>query len=127
MDLSLQKLAEALSIRQQINALERRLSTLFGGRTGTSPKAFPTSPGKGRRRVILAAARAKLRAAAKARWANRRVGGATTAATKTKGGLTAAGRKKLSEVMKARWAARKSGSPKKKSKPPTGNRGTFKK
>ena len=57
---------------------------------------------------MSAATRAKLAAAARARWAQRK---GTTAAkappAKKKGGLTAAGRKKLSDAMKARWAARR--------------------
>jgi hypothetical protein len=127
MDLSLQKLTRALSLKQQINALEERLFTLFGGTRAPTSRALGKSRKKARRRPMSAASRAKLRAAAKARWANRRAGGPTAAATKTRGGLTAAGRKKLSDAMKARWAARKSGDAKKKSKPPTGNRGTSKK
>jgi hypothetical protein len=67
---------------------------------------------------MSAATRAKLAAAAKARWARRKGtgGGAAKAAPKAKakkGGLTAAGRKKLSEAMKARWAARRKAAGKK--------------
>ena len=39
MDLSLTKLTEALSIRNQINALESRLSSLFGGGSSSSSTA----------------------------------------------------------------------------------------
>jgi hypothetical protein len=65
---------------------------------------------------MSAATRAKLAAAAKARWARRKgTGGAAKAAPKAKkkGGLTAAGRKKLSDAMKARWAARRKAAGKK--------------
>lgn len=127
MDLSLQKLTQALSLRRQISTLESRLATLFARARASTSKALEKPRKKARRRPMSAASRAKLRAAAKARWANRSTGGPIAAARKTKSGLTAAGRKKLSDAMKARWAARKSGDAKKKSKPPTGNRGTSKK
>lgn len=63
---------------------------------------------------MSAATRAKLSAAAKARWAKQKRGSSTLAAGTSsskksgkKGGLTAEGRRKLSEAMKARWAARR--------------------
>ena len=116
MDLSLQKLNQAVSIRQQITALERRLAGLFGS-SGAVGASTVSSPGarRGRktgRRPMSAATRAKLATAAKARWAKRK-GSAAGASTTTKapgrkkGGLSAAGRKKLSDAMKARWAARR--------------------
>src|SRR5437867_8862284 len=102
MDLSLNTLKEAVSLREQIHTLERRLASLFG--TGDI-----TTPARSRaRRPMAASTRAKLSAAAKANWARRRSGGTLrTTAPKRKGGLTAAGRKKLSDAMKARWAARR--------------------
>ena len=108
MDLSLQKLKEAVSLREQIHSLEARLSSLFGGATQTSEGAPRRRRGK--RRPMSAATRAKLAAAARARWANvRKAEGATKPAKsrKRRSGLTAAGRKKLSDSMKARWAARR--------------------
>jgi hypothetical protein len=56
---------------------------------------------------MSAATRAKLAAAARARWAQRKGIAPAKAPAKKKGGLTAAGRKKLSDAMKARWAARR--------------------
>jgi hypothetical protein len=58
------------------------------------------------------AARAKIAAAARARWARVRAGkgGKAKAAKKSVrrgGGITAAGRRRLSQLMKARWAARR--------------------
>jgi len=60
------------------------------------------------------AARAKIAAAARARWARVRAGrGGAKAAKPAKkggkrgGGITAAGRRRLSQLMKARWAARR--------------------
>ena len=97
--ISLKSLEEAVSIRRQIDTLERRLSSILGA----------SSPGpstRGGRRRMSAATRAKLAAAAKARWARQKAGIKTTA-PKKKGGITAAGRKRLSQLMKARWAARR--------------------
>jgi len=99
MDTSLKSLEEALSIRREINTLEKRLASLLG--TALSRSAFRTG---GKR--MSAATRAKLSAAAKARWAKRKRTAVGKSAQK-KGGITPAGRKRLSQLMKARWAARK--------------------
>ena len=108
MDLSTRNLEQALSIRRQIDALERRFRVLVGGMSGGVSAAAPRSGGK---RRMSAAARAKIAAAARARWARFRAGrGGAKAAKKggkRKGGITAAGRKRLSQLMKARWAARR--------------------
>jgi hypothetical protein len=108
MDLSLKTLEEAVSIRRQIDTLERRLASILGGiSTGLTAKS-------GRRRMS-AATRAKLSAAARARWAKQKAGGKTgrTTSAGKKGGITAAGRKRLSQLMKARWAARRKAGRKK--------------
>ena len=97
MDMSLKSLEEALLIRRQIGTLEKRLASLLG--TASSRSVFKTG-GKG----MSATTRAKLSAAAKARWVKRKRSGVSKAARK-KGGLTPAGRKRLSQLMKARWAA----------------------
>lgn len=104
MDISVKDLQEAISIRQQIDNLQRRLSSLLRG-APQRPMA-PTAPG----RFFSPATRAKLAAAARARWARTR--GTVAAApakspAKRKGQLTPAGRRKLSQLMKARWAARR--------------------
>jgi hypothetical protein len=111
MDISVKDLQEAISIRQQIDNLQRRLSSLLRGaplQRPTGPTG-PTAPG----RFFSPATRAKLAAAARARWARRRgTGGAAPA--KKKGLLTPAGRRKLSQLMKARWAARRKAGGKQK-------------
>lgn len=111
MDLSLQKLTQALSLRQQISALEEKLSTLFGGSPSSSTGDGRRKGGRRSRRAMSPATRAKLAAAARARWARRKGTTATAPAAaagpRRRKGLTAAGRRKLSEAMKARWAARR--------------------
>jgi hypothetical protein len=99
MNTSAKALQEAISIRRQIDALEKRLSSILGG---SAPK--PIGPTGGR--YFSSATRAKLSAAAKARWA-RLKGTTKTAAARKKGELTPAGRRRLSQLMKARWAARR--------------------
>ena len=71
MDISIQALQEAVSIRRQIDTLQKRLSTILAGSRASS------APAKGGRRPMPAATRAKLAAAARARWA--RIKGQTKA------------------------------------------------
>ena len=96
MDISVKVLQQAISIRRQIDTLEKRLSSMLRG----SPASSPPRTG---RRHMSAATRAKLAAAARARWARLKAGTKTT--PPKKGGITPAGRKRLSQLMKARWAA----------------------
>jgi hypothetical protein len=125
MDISVKTLQEAISIRRQIDNLEKRLSSILAG-----APSRPTAPMGGR--YFSPGTRAKLSAAAKARWARKR--GATTAAPnvfslrrsrviKKKGQLTPAGRRKLSQLMKARWAARRKAGGAKKA--PAKKKGTL--
>ena len=103
MDISFKALQEAISIRRQIDTLEKRLSSILGSRRGPGPRLIrPTQAG----RYFSPATRAKLSAAANARWARLRTPG-KPAPAKKRGELTPAGRKKLSQLMKARWAARR--------------------
>jgi hypothetical protein len=82
---------------------------------GTSPrgrvKGKSTQASRPRHRTLSAAARAKIAAAQRARWAKHRASATTTKTirVKTKGRppMSPAARKKLSVLMKARWAARK--------------------
>jgi hypothetical protein len=100
MDISVKDLQEAISIRQQIDNLQRRLSSLLRG--APQRPTGPTASG----RYLSPATRAKLSAAARARWTRTRgTGGAAPA--RRRGQLTPAGRRRLSQLMKARWAARR--------------------
>src|SRR5687768_2576015 len=121
MDLSLKALEEAVGIRRQIEELEQRLRSLFGGNApsrSTQASAVADAPATGgaKRRKLSAAARGRIAAAQRARWAKARgeSAPATNSAVKSarkKGGLTPAGRRRLAEAMRARWAARKRGAP----------------
>jgi hypothetical protein len=68
MDLSLRRLEQAVSIRRQIDALERRFSGLVGGGRATTSAGKKTGGGR-RSRTMSAATRAKIAAAARRRWA----------------------------------------------------------
>src|SRR4029077_11197266 len=132
MDISVKDLQEAISIRQQIDNLQRRLSSLLRGApqrptVTTAPTAAgrffsPAPRANPAARLSPPATRAKLAAAARARWARRRGTGAAAPAKSTgsaapgkkKGQLTPAGRRKLSLLMKARWAARRKAGGKQK-------------
>jgi hypothetical protein len=104
MDISVKALEEAVSLRRQIDNLERRLSSILGGAPARPVAAARTPKQAGRH--FSPSTRAKLSAAARARWAKLK-GGTKPAPAKKKGALTAGGRRKLSELMKARWAARR--------------------
>jgi len=111
MDISTHDLEQAIAIRRQIDSLEHRLASLFGKRSrgGAATHASRAPSARGKR--FSAATRAKLAAAARARWARIRGGkGGAARPKKKKGGLTAAGRRRLSQLMKARWAARRRAS-----------------
>src|SRR6266542_4666072 len=103
MDISVKSLEQAISIRRQIDNLQRRLSSILGG--GAPPTMTTTRPAAGR--YFSPSTRAKLSAAARARWAKLRGGATTATSARKKGQLTPAGRRKLSQLMKARWAARR--------------------
>ena len=102
MDISVKALQEAISIRRQIDTLEKRLALILGGVPARAATSAPAPR-------VSAATRAKLSAAARARWARIRAGKGT-GAHKKKGALTPAGRRRLSQLMKARWAARRKAS-----------------
>jgi hypothetical protein len=71
-DLSAKQLRRAAQIKDMIDRLQRGLGRLLGGGVANGRSATKT-PRK-RRRKMSAAARAKISAAAKARWAKRKAG-----------------------------------------------------
>jgi hypothetical protein len=116
MDLSVKQLEEAVAVRKQIDQLQNRLNSILGGASVSSAAAVVTAPSAPRKRGGLSAAgRARIAAAARARWARAKAAQAAPVAKskgrksggKKKGGISPAGRRKLSQMMKARWAARR--------------------
>jgi len=100
MDLSLRDLEQAISMRREIDRLQMRLRQLLGKIGGDNAR-------QGARRKLSRQARAKIAAAARARWAKQRAGKRMKGSGKRRSGITPAGRRRLSQLMKARWAARR--------------------
>jgi hypothetical protein len=119
-----QQLRRAADFKETIDALQEQLNAILDGGETPTPVA-PEEPGRPRngrrkrRRRVSAEGRANISAAAKARWAARRLlkrGAASVTAEpgqpleKPKRKRSAAWSKALSEAMKARWArARRAG------------------
>lgn len=103
-NLTVQQLRKAAALKEKIQSLEKDLNRLLGSTTASTPALAP----KKKKFKMSAASRAKISAAAKARWA--KVKGAKPAAKpakKAKGKMSAAAKAKLSAKLKAVWAARK--------------------
>ena len=106
-------------LRQEANRIENAIAALVGlgsqpVRRGRPPKSGQAKPAGNRKRFTMsAAARAKIAAAQRARWAKQKgkpAGKKATPVSKkstARKPMSAAMRKKLSAMMKARWAARK--------------------
>ena len=113
-ELSTGQLRQALQLREQIESLQQKLSSLLG-RTSDGPIAKAKGKvGRPRgKRTLSPEARAKIAAAQQARWAKvkRDQAPAKSApkATTQKKGITEEGRAKLAAAMKARWEAKKKG------------------
>ncbi|MGA2749709.1 MAG: hypothetical protein ABSG59_13125 [Verrucomicrobiota bacterium] len=97
-NLSVGQLRKVVAIKERIERLEAKMEAVTGDST-----AAP-APGRKRRRMSPAA-RARIAAAQRARWAKAR-GGSVTAPAKRprKRRVSAATRAKLAAVAKARWA-----------------------
>jgi len=96
-NVSVKQLRQAITIRERIEALEAKLGRLFGGSDGA---AAPARNGRRKRRGMSAAGRARIAAAARARWAKFR---GEAAPRKRRRTMSAAGRARISAAAKARW------------------------
>jgi hypothetical protein len=94
-NLSAQQLRRAATIKDQIDSLQSELDRLLGSSNG---KAAPTA-----KRTMSAAARARIGAAQKARWA--KVKGKAVKSGRRK--MSAVARAKIAAAAKARWAKAK--------------------
>lgn len=99
-NLSVYQLKRAVAVRERIEELERELAEILG-----ESHSGAVTNGQGGRRKMSAAARAKIAAAQRARWA-RQKGSSGAAAPKTKGRrkMNAAARAKIAAAARARWA-----------------------
>jgi len=108
----IETLEKALHLRKQIESLQQTLSELFGGHP-PSLAGTQTAPAKVKgKRTMSAAARNKIAAAQKARWAKSKGAKAEAPIEETaapvakakKGGMSAAGKARIAAAQKARWA-----------------------
>ncbi len=95
LNLSTARLKRIVALKQQIEKLSAKLETLAGG------SAAPVGRPAKKRWTMSAAARRKISAAAKARWAKVR---AAAKPAKKKRTMSAVARAKISAAAKARWA-----------------------
>lgn len=105
--LTINQLQRAAAIKEQIEHLNTELRAIFGA--PTESRAMPK-----KNRTMSAAAKKKIAAAQRARWANLRRAKTAAGSLKTPGKakkkrMTPAGRAKISAKMKAYWAAKKAG------------------
>ena len=103
MNLSSQQLRSAAALKEKIQSLEKKLGQLLGSSAQSVAQAAPK-----RKFKMSAAGRAKISAAAKARWA--KVKGrklSVKSAPKARRKMNPAVKARLSAKMKAIWAKRK--------------------
>lgn len=107
MDLSLKSLQEAVSIREQIDALEKQLASLFDRSVESAAPAALVS-GK---RTMSPAARKRIAEAQRRRWAAKKSdqssSGQPRGAGRKRPPMSAEARARLAESAKKRWAAAK--------------------
>jgi hypothetical protein len=98
--ISVQQLKRALEIKQEIEGLEKELGQILGD----EPPAARPAP-RSRKRKMSAAAKARISAAQKARWAERKQAVAPAKVTpRKKRIISPAGRARIIAGTKARWA-----------------------
>jgi len=107
---SIEQLKQAIAIKSEIAVLEQKLAKIIGGKT--EPKL--EAPVKKGRKKMSPAAKAKIAAAAKARWAKLKGTASAPVASvvkpakkKAKRVLSPEGRAKIVAALKKRWAAKK--------------------
>ena len=101
--LSVQQLRKAATLKEKIQSLEKEFGQLLGSSTKPAAQAVPK-----RKFKMSKAARARISAAAKARWAKLKgPKPSVKSARKGRGKMSAAAKAKLSARMKMIWARRK--------------------
>jgi hypothetical protein len=97
------QLRKAANLQEKIQSLQRKLGELLGSSDETAAMEAPR-----KRRKVSAAGRARIAAAARARWARiRATKKGAKGVQKPKRKLSAAGRARLAALAKARWAEAK--------------------
>jgi hypothetical protein len=104
-NLTVEQLRRVVAIKVKIERLEAKLAKVGGGRGPGRPRADAAAPVVRRRRKMSAAAKARIAAAQRARWAKvkgREAAPATVVKKKRK--VDAATKAKLAAIARARWA-----------------------
>jgi hypothetical protein len=107
--LSSSQLRRAAALTEQIENLQGELNQLFGTESRSSQRISGSGQGRGGRRNMSPAARARIASAQRARWANYRKSaskraGATTATGSQRRQFSPAALARISRAQKARWA-----------------------
>lgn len=114
-------LKEAVAIREQIENLQQRLNHLLSGSGSAAPLAVSSASAeagrRGGRRQISPEGRARIAAAARARWARERMQkaqgmSAVTAAPPRKRQLSPEARQRIADAVRRRWERQKAQSAK---------------
>lgn len=103
--LTARELRRAADLKERIEALQSELDELLGN--GQAQTAAAPMARRGRKRHMSAAGRARIAAAAKARWAAYRLDKGQPREVKRKRRLSPAGRAAIAAAAKARWARAK--------------------
>ena len=113
LNLSVAQLKGAADIKQRIDDLNNELASLLSGGNRSGDGLTSSAPKSGRR-SMSASAKARISAAAKARWAKFRAAKGGTASkasslapTTKKRTMSAAARAKIAAAQRARWAKQK--------------------
>ena len=103
-DLSTAQLRSALQIKEQIESLEQQLTSLLSGQI-VNRKSPIVHGGRRGRRTMSPAARARIAAAQRARWAKlKRNSSSSAAAPRKRRKMSPAGRAAIAAAARARWA-----------------------
>jgi hypothetical protein len=111
MDVTTEQLRRAVSLKEQIESLEQQLASLLGGGAGRVVGRGQAG-GRGGRRTMSAAARARIAAAQRARWARQRGGGVGARAAggpRKRRRMSPEARARIAAAQRARWARQRSG------------------
>jgi hypothetical protein len=92
------ELRRAANIQERIGSLQKELSRLLGGSVAAGADAPP------KRRKMSRAGRARIAAAARARWAKLKGKQGAKPARKGRRKMSAAGKARLAAIARARWA-----------------------
>jgi hypothetical protein len=104
-NISTDQLRRALDIKEQMESLQQQLHSLLGG----SSRIQKSGNRIGTRRKMSAAARARIAAAQRARWAKAKGNASSGSGQRKRRKMSAAGRAAIAAAARARWAKHRAG------------------